>query len=73
MLFFAYRKYLVDCYLDVIVLCKNTILLTSHTILLLTLLLSSFLKHESVIGEWSVKMEAGTSVFLTETCMELEM
>ena len=34
------------------------------------------LKHENVIGEWSVKREARTSVFLTETCklcMELEI
>ena len=36
----------------------------------LPLLLSLFLQYENVISEWSVKMEARTLVFLTETCME---
>ena len=34
---------------------------------------SSFLQYKNVIGKWSVKEEARTSVFLPETCMELEM
>ena len=40
---------------------------------LLTILLSSSLQHENVIGKWSVKKEDRMSKFSTENCLELEI
>ena len=39
----------------------------------LSLLPSLFLKHENVIGKWSVEREVRASVFLIKTCIELGM
>ena len=57
--FFAYRKYLFDCQLDVIVLCilglkyalyiKKTFVMTSHTILLLSVFSPNAGKYEPEI------------------------